>query len=315
MNTFGWIPFEQRTPEQNEAHEAIVASMPNLSLPAKFGNADAKVDLTELWEHPGVLAALGFAFPGVYQHVGSCVGAAGGNMCFTVCCVDAIRNNEPEKIIIPFWLVPYARSRFYAGMKTPGDGSFGSTFAKAAIEDGFLDARTPGLPALENKDGLSLLPKPRFDPPRVDYECTEIAYSDGDAQNIMALLPDSRKHPIKTASLLKITDELEAGIRNYYPATNASSLIPNPRVESDGEAYGRVARSGGHQTTFQGVWLHPTKGRLFKYVNQWSTRWGKNGSCWISDADAQAILRENESYLFSQYEGYLVQTLDWRKVA
>jgi hypothetical protein len=312
---FGWIPPEDRTPEQTLAHETIMASMPPLSFGGGAFNEDEKVDLTELWDHAQVVAALGFAFPGVYQQVGSCVGAAGGNMAFTVCCVDALRLNEPEKLIVPFWLLPYARSRFYGNMPNPGDGSFGSTFAKAAKEDGFLDARMEGLPKFENNEGLIWLPKPR-DPRRVDPQCAEMVFSDGDAQNITALLPESRKHLIQTVTQINTTDELEAGIRRLYPATNASSLIPNPTIEADGEAYGRVARSGGHQTTFLGVWRHPTKGLLFKYVNQWSTRWGKKGACWIPASDAQAIINNGrETYLFSQYNGYPAQLLDWRQVA
>jgi len=299
---FGWIPPSERSPEQESCHAAAMSAMPKLSLPAT-ANEDEKIDLTDLWSHPDVLAALGSAFPGVYQQTGSCVGAAGGNMAFTVCCVDVIRLGDPERIIVPFWLLPYGRSRFYGGMKTPGEGSFGSTFAQAAKDDGFLDARQSGLPSFTNEQGLTW------------GRAAELSWSDGDAQQTMNLLPESRKRIIKTVSQVRTTDELAAGIRNYYPATNASMLIPNPNVESDGEAYGRVSRQGGHQTTFLGVWDHPTKGsRYFKYVNQWSTRWGKNGACWIPDRDAQSIINEGETFLFSQYDGYLAQP-DWRKIA
>lgn len=300
----GWIEPLLRTPEQERCHDQAMFAMPKLSLPAKAGNEEAKVDLTELWETLEVIEALGWKFPGVYQQTGSCVGAGLGNAAFTLCCVEVLRLADPEKIIVPFWLLPYGRSRLYGGMRTPGEGSFGSTAARAAKEDGFLDARQAGLPMFTNEEGL------------VWSENTERSWSDGDAQQTLDLLPESRKHLVGTVSQVRNTDELEQGIRNLYPATNASSLIPNVTIGDDGEAYGKVARSGGHQTTFLGVWKHPSKGRLFKYVNQWSTRWGKKGACWIPDSDAQAIINDGqETFLFSQYQGYPVQSLDWRKIA
>lgn len=296
---FGWIPPHERNDMMHAAHSGVVAAMPSFNISGATNEDAEKVDLTELWEHPAVVAALGFAFPGVHQYTGSCVGAGGGNCIFTLACVEVLRLNDPEQIMVPFWLLPYGRSRFYAGMRSPGEGSMGSTFAKAAREDGDVPANSAGLPAFQNDDGLSW------------YASAERSWSDGDAQQTMNLLPESRRHLTKTTADIRTTDQLEQAIRNLYPCTNASSLIPNPTVAADGEAYGRVARSGGHQTTFLGVWKHPTKGgRWFKYVNQWGLRWGKKGACWIPDADAQAIINNGqETYAFSQRDGYPSQNL------
>ena len=294
----GWIPPIKRTFEQHEAHGQAQSEMPTLYL-GGVGLQDEQVDLTKIWSHQSVINALGFAFPGVHQYTGSCVGAGGGNMLMTLIIIEILMKGDLEEIKVPFWLLPYGRSRFYAGMKSPGEGSLGSTFAKSAKEDGVIEATLSNLPRFENKDGLSW------------YENAERSWSDGDAKQTMDLLSESRKHPCQTVAQIRNTDELEAGIRNLYPATNASSLIPNMRVESDGEAYGRVARSGGHQTTFLGVWRHPVKGkRFFKYVNQWGLNWGKNGMGWIPDEDTQAIINDGEeTYLFSSLQGFPAQTL------
>lgn len=140
-----------------------------------------------------------------------------------------------------------------------------------------------------------------------------MSWSDGDASQTMNLLPESRKRLIQSYADIKNGDDLEQAIRNYYTVTTASSLIPNPRVEADGEAYGRVARSGGHQTTFLGVWKHPTKGgRWFKYVNQWGLGWGKRGMCWLPESDILSMIRDGgETYVFSQWNGFPAQTFKW----
>lgn len=298
---FGWIPPALRTPTQRVAHEFAWGELAKLEFTGTTNEEPAKVDLTEIWAHPDVKAALGFEFPGVHQYTGSCVGAGLGNMGFTLAAIEVVRLKEPELIHIPFWLLPYGRSRYYAGDRRPGEGSMGSTGAKAVKEDGWVDAAHSGLPPYKLDDGLSW------------YADAEYSWSDGDAQQTMNLLPESRLHLVKTVAPVTNTDELEQGIRNYFPATNATDLIPNTHVEADGEAYGRVSHQGGHQTTFQGVWRHPTKGkRFFLYVNQWGLDWGKRGKCWIPDEDALAIIRDGEeTYLFSQFQGFPAATFTW----
>lgn len=298
---FGWIPPEERTEQMHAGHHGAVGMMPRFFIAGKTNEDAEKVDLTELWKHQTVTQELGYAYPGTRQEKGSCVGVGGGNVIFTLSVVEVVRLGDPEQILVPFWMLPYARSRFYAGMRSPGDGSMGSTFARAAREDGVVPANRSGLPPFENNNGLCW------------GGAAEIAWSDGDSQRILDLLTDGRKHLIGTTADISTTDDLEQAIRNLYPCTNASSLIPNPRVEADGEAYGRVARGGGHQTAFLGVWNHPSKGgRWFKYQNQWGLNWGKAGACWIPDADAQAIINNGrETYAFSQFSGFPAQSIDW----
>lgn len=295
---FGWISPADRTPDMEAAHGNIVGGMPRFAISGTTDESEDKVDLTEIWMHPEVVAALGYAFPGIHQYTGSCVGAGGGATMFTLAALEVLRLHDPEQIIVPFWLLPYGRSRYYAGMRGRGEGSMGSTFAKAAKTDGVIPATLDGLPKFENSDGLSW------------YKSAEYAWSDGGSID-QKWLDQSRKHLVKQVSQMQSADDVEQAIRNLYPCTNASSLIPNPRMEG-GEAFGRVARAGGHQTSFLGVWRHPTKGRHFKYVNQWGLGWGKDGACWIPESDVNAIVRDGEeTYAFSQFDGFPSQKISW----
>ena len=294
---FGWIPPKERTPRQWTAHFESRQKMPKFSIIGRTNEEPCKVDLTDLWSHTDTVSALGYAYPGVRQSSGCCVGAGGGNAIFTLAAIEVIRVRDPEQILIPFWLLPYGRSRFYAGMTSPGDGSLGSTFARAAKEDGVVEAKREGLPGFDNQDGLSW------------GERVEVSWSDGDAAQTIKLLPDSRKHLIQTVSSLQRVDDVEQSIRNLYPVTIACSLIPAPKIVEEGFAFGRVARGGGHQTTLLGVQSHPKYGLVFKYVNQWGLRWGYNGTCWIPASDVTSMIRDGEEcYAFSQYQGFPAQT-------
>lgn len=72
----GWKPFEERTDDENLIHATIVNQMPAFGMPAQGKPAVGfKLLLTDLWKHPKVVEALGFAFPGWHQITGSCLPA------------------------------------------------------------------------------------------------------------------------------------------------------------------------------------------------------------------------------------------------
>lgn len=236
---FGWIPFALRS--QAQALAAVVAEA---TAPPRFairGNqrSDAeKVCLTDLWKHPETVQALGFAYPGTHQLTGSCVGAGGGNGLFSLIAADAIMRRDPARIVVPFWLLPYGRSRYYMGDRSPGEGSLGGTFAKAVREDGTLDAKAAGLPPFTNEDGLVW-------GSRVEY-----SWSDGDAEQTMRLLPESRKHLVQSTAACKSADDVRDAIRNYYPVTIASSwggLMKCPTQGNPPVLMSRRTGSWGHQ--------------------------------------------------------------------
>lgn len=305
---FGWIPPENRTQQEEAVAAGAVAEMPRFAIGVGKCNEDAKkVCLFDLWKHPIVVQANGFEFPGIHQFTGSCVGAGGGTAWFTLAAVDAITRNDPETPLVPFWLLPYGRSRYYNGSRNPGEGSFGSTFAKAAREDGIIPAKSAGLPPFRNADMLEW------------GSSVEYSWSDGDADQTMKLLAESRKFRVKTTAQCKSADDVREAIRNGYPCTAASMYAHNGgRVQGE-PACLLASRSGSwaHQMSILAWWEHPQHGEIFWLMNQW----GKNahgicptgappGGVWIKKADVDWICRD-EVFAFSQFDGFPAQTFSW----
>lgn len=301
---FGWIPKENRTEVQQAMVHAAEVAMPRFTITGDPVRNDAtKVCLFELWKHPMVKEANGGKeFTGVHQLTGSCVGAGGGNCWFTLACVEAVRVGDRELPKVPFWLLPYGRSRFYLGDRSPGEGSTGSTFAKAAREDGTVPADRSGLPTWTWDDGL------------VWGRAAEMSWSDGDAAQTMNLLPESRKHLVKTTAQCRDYNDVREAIKAGYPCTAASMYAHDGgKVQGDGADACLLARRQGswsHQMSILAWWLHPRFGELFWLMNQWGLRahgicptGAPPGGVWITKDDVNYICRD-EVFAFSQFEGF-----------
>lgn len=299
---FGWKAPPMRSALDHAAVGRTEAEMPKFSPPPHPKGDPEKALLFEAWKHPTVVAANGFAFEGIRQVTGSCVGAGGGNCWMTLACIEAVRLGDPEDPIVPFWLLPYGRSRYYLGDRSPGEGSTGSTFAKAAREDGVVPANSQGLPPFD----------------RADMSCwgraVEMKWSDGDNPDTMALLPTSRKHLVKTVAKCNSADDVRAAIVNGYPCTAASMYAHDGgRVQGSGEGACLLARKQGswsHQMSVLAWWRHSQFGELFYLMNQWGKKshgicpsGAPNGGVWITKADMDWICRD-EVFAFSAFDGF-----------
>lgn len=297
---FGWRAPALRSNVEHAAVGKAEAEMPRFSPPPHPKGDPEKALLFESWKHPTVAAANGFAFTGIHQITGSCVGAGGGNAWMTLACIDAVTRGDPETPLVPFWLLPYGRSRYYMGDRGPGEGSTGSTFAKAARDDGVVPATTPGLPSFTTTDGL------------VWGRNVEMKWSDGDNPDTMALLPSSRKHLVRTTAKCNSADDVRAAIVNGFPCT-AASMYAHDGGRVQGSPACLLARKSGswsHQMSVPAWWLHPQFGELFWLMNQWGLR--AHGECpsgaplggvWITKADMDWICRD-EVFAFSQFDGF-----------
>lgn len=303
---FGWIAPAMRSLQEHAAVGMAEAEMPKFSPPPV--NDDLKAALLfETWKHPMVKEANGREFTGILQITGSCVGAGGGTMWMTLGCIEAIRLGDPELPLVPFWLLPYGRSRFYGGMKTPGEGSFGGTFGKAAESDGTLPANTSGLPQPTEKDGMLTWGR-----------TAELSWSDGDAQQTMNLLPKSRAHLINTVAKCSSANDVKAAIQAGYPCTCAS-MYAHDGGKVQGSPPVLLAKRKGqwaHQMSILAWMAHPQFGDLFWQMNQWGQ--SAHGKCptgapwggvWITAADVDWICRD-EVYAFSQFNGFPAPTYD-----
>jgi hypothetical protein len=300
---FGWIPFEDRSDEERAAHEAALHEMAPLTIDGTSAEGSTqKVALFELWKHPSVVAALGYPFPGIHQRSGSCVGAACGNALFTLLAYEVIRLNDPAVLAIPFWLLPYGRSRFYNGNRRPGNGSTSSLVAKAVRVDGAVDARLHGLPSFATSDGLSW------------GKATELSWSDGDAPQTIALLPQSRQHLVRTTAYCADANSVRAAIANGYPCISGSrwgGLSTCPTKGNPPVLLNHHATKWNHCMAILGWWEHPELGELFWIQNQWGLNahgidaaGGPPGGFWVKKADVDYMCHNGEVYAFSQFAGF-----------
>lgn len=308
----GWVDFDQRTDEQNETHEAIVARMPAFGLVGETPPVGTKVLLTDTWKHQRVREAIGMDFPGIHQLTGSCVGAGGGNGCQTLNFLDTVVLNQAEKIVMIFWLYNYGRSRQLGGMRGRGEGSFGSTFAQSIAEDGALDARIPELN----------LPQPKNADQLVWSSSIEMEWSDGNRAPA-EVRSEAKPHKF-TSAQLGSGEQVRDSIVNGYPVLRAFNTYVNPgsaRVRN-GALIGSYSGRGGHQESWLGYWNHPQEGELIYEMNQWGAKaygtdpgGGAPGGCWIriEEVDQQCRGRYSEIYALSQYDGYPAQpaVYDW----
>ena len=314
MNTpkLGWITPAKRTADMHDGHARSLARMPRtFRITGSAPDPGPYVNLMELWKHPQVVSALGYEYSGTHQLTGSCVGAGGGNVQFTLSAIEVIRLNDPEQIILPFWLYTYGISRMLLGETSEGEGSLGSTFAEASKTYGVFSNAENGLPQPQNSDGL------------IWGESVEMKWSNGKAiaSNWTAL---GKKHLIRTTTPLKSAAEVRDAIRNGYPVTFACDryITPgNERVKGSGEnacSVGKYDGDGGHQTSLLGSWDNPELGPMLYDPNQWGLntyildpKTGRKIGTWVTHDDVDyAIKHYNaEVYAFSQFDGYPAQTL------
>lgn len=303
----GWIPTDNRTRDQESIHQAVVATMPeSFRLQGAEPDAGPIVSLIELWRHDWAKAAIGFEFPGVRQLTGSCVGTAGGNVGFTLSCVELIRLQDLDQIIIPFWLFPYGKSRELLGERSEGEGSLGSTFAKAAQTFGWFGQQEEGLEPYSEQDGL------------IWGEKVELKWSNGVAIP-QKYLEIGKKHLVRTVSPIQRGADARPSIRNLYPITFACNWFINPgteRVRGSGAnacVVGTLNGRGGHQTSLLAQWDHPELGPLYWNQNQWGRNVykkdptiGLGSGCWMEEREIDRAIQSGDAevYAFSQHEGY-----------
>lgn len=315
---FGLLTPQQldRQPELQRAQHAIQARQPRFAIEGKSRqlNDGEAVRLFDLWKHPATVAALGFAFPGSHQFTGSCVGSGYGNVVMTLSMVEALLKSEPEEIKMLFWYYTYGRGRARGGMNGRGEGSFGSAQAEAARLDGILRADWKGLPTYTKDDGICY------------GSSVEMTWSDGKhaERSMPDVPPEAVKHLVKTTAVIKNADEGEQALVNGYPMGWCGSWGGLMQCEVKGEGINRCLmnrRSGSwaHQQSCQGVWRHPTLGRIFWIQNQWGLRahgddpaGGPGGGYWISEKDFDWQCRDSgEVIAYSQHQGYPAQQLDY----
>lgn len=300
---FGWIPPERRTVEEEAADLTARADFPRFHIQGNF----RAVGKACLWE--AVLAQSGGKhWPAFYQKTGSCVGNGGGGAIGYTQAVEVWKGDQEEVIFPYFWLLPYGRSRYYAGMRGRGEGSFGSAFARAAKEDGICRADLPGLPRWADEGGVSW---------GADQE---LRWSDG-ARVPEEFSSHAKNYRIVTTAVCPDADAVRDAIVNGYAVTIASNWggMEKPPVQGDPPVLlNRRVTRWSHQMCVIGYWDHPTLGEIFYILNSWGVKLhgtppdnSPPGGFWTKKSEMDWICRDSrEAIAFSGVPGYPANT-DW----
>lgn len=292
----GWIPPEQRSQVMSSAHEMIMSEMPSFDLIGP----QADIEKLVLWDFSKAVNG-GSHFKTFYQQTGSCVGNGGGQAVWYLSAMEIVRTQQNISPKIPFYLLPYGRSRALAGIRGQGDGSMGSSFAKAIMQDGILPFDHADLPPVSTTDGITWGKK------------EEYKWSDGAAIS-ETFLTQSRNYLVKSAANCRTTDDVWAALANGYPCTIASNWGGQMRPAAQGSPsilLNRRVTSWQHQMCVIGIWKHPQFGRIFCILNSWGQGahgippdGAPPGSFWIAENDMEYIVRQGETFAFSQFVGF-----------
>lgn len=264
-----------------------------------YGEED-RINYARLWHHEKVNKVLGRNFDCTKQYTGSCVGAGGGNLYFTLMCVEVILGNEHEEIVLPFWPFTYGRSRFRAGIRGRGDGSLESGWMEAAQEDGVFPATMEGLPKYEWSDGFSY------------GGGVEMDWSDG-ARIPEKWLEIGRKHLIKEARVIKTADQAWQALGEGWILGWAGmwgGLMQCPIKGNPPVLLNRRSGQWAHKEMSSGRWLHPELNRLFKIMNQWGLKThgddpqgDPGGGYWIEEKEMDWQCRTGEVIGYRAFNG------------
>lgn len=303
----GWIPPQDRTPEQIELDELVQSTMPKFSLPVRD---EGRYPLWRLAQK-GLGGTLRYA----HQMTGSCVGAAGYSATLTLMGVE-IALGEAEEFQQIFWPWAYGQSRRLGGLRGRGEGSFGSAYFKAVRECGNLPmsaAARLNLPAFRMVNGWL----------QCDRE-TELRYSDGAAFAGADFTQLADDHLVTTGSRATTIQALLSLLQSGYPCTIASMFgtrTITPR--GSGENRVNVAQwddQWAHQMFIDEAWKHPELGWIFRIGNNW----GPNvhpapandspvGGFYVEERTMSRVLaaRETEVFGLGGLSGFPVRQIDW----
>jgi len=132
------------------------------------------------------------------------------------------------------------------------------------------------------------------------------------------LVQEAQKHQVKTISLINTVEQARDAIANGY----AICVCSNSGFSSRRDKYGIASRSGSWSHAMAWVGMDDTheiyNETLFLVQNSWGVwnngpkRHGQpEGSFWIRERDADSMLSENGSWVFSDVDGFPPRKVTW----
>lgn len=309
MSLEGWIPYPNRTSEQQRESRRFAEETPSFGeVNQGLGDRPEQALLFEL-----ELRATGQLLPRIGQKEGSCVGVSWARSLAQAQCGDICVRGTQEEVHSLFPFATWGYSRRLAGLNSRGAGSFGSAMARAGKEFGMLSVHN------------SLLPKPTADEGwywwtskiELDYSLPK-HWPVPEAQ----LAAHANERQVTYTVQIRNVDELEDALAQGYGVTMASMFGTKARV-MEGMLVGRWTTSWAHQMSIGGYLTHSKLGRLYLVDNQWGPTFhgdcpylaprGIRGSFWVEAASMKKIISSQYAEVFAhgQTEDWPVQKIDW----
>lgn len=286
-------------PDAVAAASELVAAMPPFALRDADGRAvvqDNRAANVRLW-HFEKSANKGQFLANIPQEVGDCVSWGAANAVDLAQCVQIVRDGRDEELHRAFPPYIYGVSRVLVGKgRLRGDGSVGAWAAEAVREHGVLRGDLPGCPAYSGR----------------------LAREWGKDGPPSQFVREAEKFCVRTVSPIRTADEARDAICNGYPVTIASDFGSKTMKPQDGRIVARRDDHWSHQMCLDGY--DGSGSRVYFHVRN---SWGPNahpqpiddsppGGFWITEDDCRYIVRQGDSFAFSEFDGFPAQPLDLR---
>ena len=292
---FGWVPPDLRDAETNAAVEQLVASLPPFFVVGSTDSTAGKRCV--LWDYTKKING-GEHLPTYRQEVGDCVSQGAANAVNYLSAMEIVRLQDRERWRPAFQPYIYGISRVQiGGGRIGGDGSVGAWAAEGVKRFGVLFADDEGVPKYSG----------------------DVARRWGNRPGPPAhFIERGKSHPVKSTALVTTYEEVREAICNGYPVTVASNqgFQMRPRLDQ-GKAWGVPSGSWAHQMCFIGVDDQGQRPGCY-CLNSWGADAHGSpagdeppGGFWVDAEIVNRMVRQRDSFAFSQFDGFPEQRLDF----
>lgn len=293
----GWVPPELRDSDTNKIVESVVGGMPPFLIVGSAGGEDNRGKRVVLWDYAKKVNG-GKHLPTFRQEVGDCVSQGAANAVNYLACMEIIRLGEREEYRPAFQPYIYGISRVQiGGGRIGGDGSIGAWAAEGVRKFGVLFTTDNQVPAYSGAVARKWGNRPG--PPQ-------------------SMIEQAKDNLVRSTAQVRSYEEVRDAICNGYPVTVASNrgFQMRPKVDG-GKHWGVASGSWAHQMCFIGV--DDGGGRPGCYcLNSWGADAhgppaddAPPGGFWVDADVVTSMVRQDDSFAFSQFDGFPAQKLDF----
>ncbi len=296
---YGWVPPRDRSAAVEKLVEKLLSSMPTFFV-SELSRSTAGARVV-LWEFAKKING-GKHLPTFRQEVGDCVSQGAANGVNYLSAMEIARLGDAEKHRSAFQPFIYGVSRVLVGGGRLGnsDGSVGAWAAEGVRRFGVLAADEQGVPGYSGNIARQWGRRPG--PPATFIE-------------------KAKPHVVKSTAPVATYEQVRDALANGYPVTVASMQGFQMRARVDrGKHWGVPSGSWAHQMCFIGVDDDSRRPGCY-CLNSWGPDAhgvpaddAPPGGFWVDAETVARMTRQNDSFAFSQFEGFPEQDLDFRLV-